>query len=119
MDRRFHAEAVGRLERNYHSLVDQFPIWHLSLHTGGKTADGEPCSVRMLGYNSEAELLDQTRRGISMSTRPSARNVAAVLKDGSGFLDSEALWKRKDGRQITVRANGRGHPGQSKRGGML
>ncbi len=107
VDRRFHAEAVGQLERNYRSLVDRSPYGIFRSTREGKLLMVNPALVRMLGYNSEAELLrTNLARDIYVDPAERERNIEQYSKTGL-ILDSEALWKRKDGRQITVRANGR------------
>ncbi len=108
VDRRFHAEAVGQLERNYRSLVDRSPYGIFRSTREGKLLMVNPALVRMLGYNSDAELLrTNLARDIYVDPAERERNIEQYSKTGL-ILDGEALWKRKDGRQITVRANGLG-----------
>jgi two-component system cell cycle sensor histidine kinase/response regulator CckA len=66
-----------------------------------------PALVRMLGYDSEAELL---RANLARDVYVDPAERERIIEQHSKtdlILDRELLWKRKDGQQITVRANGR------------
>ena len=66
-----------------------------------------PALVRMLGYDSETELLRASMaRDVYVDPAERERNIEQYSKTDF-ILNGEALWKRKDGRQITVRGNGR------------
>lgn len=107
VDRRFHAQALGQSEANYRSLVERSPYGIFRSTPDGKLLMLNPALVRMLGYDSEAELLRASlARDVYVDPAERERNIEQYSKTDF-ILDGEALWKRKDGRQITVRGNGR------------
>jgi len=107
VDRRFHAQALGHLEANYRSLVERSPYGILRSTPDGKLLMVNAALVRMLGYTSEAELL---RANLAKDVYVDPAQRKRIIEQYSKtdlILDCEALWKRKDGSQITIRGNGR------------
>jgi PAS domain S-box-containing protein len=61
-----------------------------------------PAAVKMLGYESEAEVL-ALRLSTGIHTDPDARHrIILELSKAGGYHEVEMQWKRKDGRPITV-----------------
>jgi PAS domain S-box-containing protein len=106
VDRRFHAQALGQSEVNYRSLVERSPYGIFRSTPDGKLLMVNPALVRMLGHDSEAELLRANlARHVYVDPAERERIIEQHLKTDL-MIDRELLWKRKDGQQITVRANG-------------
>ncbi len=105
--RRGAEEALGRSEHNFRSLVEHAPYGICRSNLYGELLDVNPALAEMLGYATAEELLE-------------ARSFAAIYADPEQYVEAlerfqsrekfsgvEAAWKRKDGRQITVRLSGR------------
>ena len=104
---RAEEEARRELEVNYRSLVERSPYGILSATPDGTLLMVNPALVRMLGYDSEAELLRANlARDVYVDPAERERTVALYSRSDQ-IVDIEVLWKRKDGRQISVRVNGR------------
>ena len=105
---RKRAEAeLRRSEGNFRSLVDDSPFGIFQATLDGRILQANPALVRMLGYDSEAQLrkLDMAR---DIYQDPKQRR--RLLEEHSHkdqFHDVEVQWKRKDGKIITVLLKGR------------
>ena len=107
-EQRKRVEEEGRqeIEANYRSLVERSPNGILRSTPDGRLLTVNPALVRMLGYDSETELL-----GVNLArdvyVDPVEREKTAELYSNTQLIRvTEALWKTKDGRQIKVRVNG-------------
>jgi two-component system, cell cycle sensor histidine kinase and response regulator CckA len=100
-------EALRRSETDFRSLVEDAPYGIYRVTVEGRLLQVNPALVKMLGYDSEADLL---RRNMTTDVfRDPARRVQLLDEhsEKKDFRQVEAEWKRKDGRVITVRLTGR------------
>jgi two-component system, cell cycle sensor histidine kinase and response regulator CckA len=101
------------LERNeeYRSIIQGAPYGIYRADHDGNLLMANPALVTMLGYGSETEVLKlKTTRDIFVN--PVQRELA-LSQVSSGVTPSEHHWRRKDGKQITVRLAGRRLPGKA------
>jgi PAS domain S-box-containing protein len=104
--RKRQEEALRASETRHRSLVERAAYGMYRSSVDGKFLDVNPALVRMLGYPSSEELLsvDMAR---DVYADPQQRAAVIEIYRKSGTLDPcELRWKRKDGRNITVRLSG-------------
>ena len=114
-ERKRAEEALRQSEEQYRSLVEGSPYGIFRSSSDGRFLVANPAMVRMLGYDSEQELLslDFVK---NLYTNPTDRQRIIDLNAQFGHQGGvELVWKRKDGRPILVRASGRRIP--DERGG--
>jgi PAS domain S-box-containing protein len=100
-------EALRRSEARYRSLIQSavYGIYCCSLD--GKFLDMNPAVVTMLGYESPEEVLAlDPKRDVFVDANELATLIGS-FQDGARRNNIEVRWKRKDGKVITVRLNGR------------
>ena len=98
--------ALGRSETTYRSLVEDSPFGIFRSTPDGRLLAVNPALVSMLGYESEAQLLERNmERDIFVDPAQRRRLVAEVTARGN--LSTESVWRRRDGKTVTVRASGR------------
>jgi two-component system, cell cycle sensor histidine kinase and response regulator CckA len=106
-ERRRVEQDLLRSEARFASLVQDAPYGIYRVTLQGQFLQVNPALVRMLGYQSESELL---ARNILTDVYASAE-LQEQLIDYSwphkDFTDVETHWKRKDGDRIIVRLSGR------------
>jgi PAS domain S-box-containing protein len=107
IERQHYAEALTQLEGDYRLLVERAPYGIFRSTRDGRLLMVNPALVRMLGYASEAELLKANLNTDIYVRRADRENVITLHSNGDRTVDTELEWKRKDGRQIRVRAHGR------------
>ncbi len=95
--------ALRRSEANFRSVIENSPYGALRTLLDGRILLANPAAVKMLGYNSEAELLS-----LNMATdvyRHPADRTRVIEQFGATDYakDIELEWKRKDGASIMVR----------------
>jgi two-component system cell cycle sensor histidine kinase/response regulator CckA len=106
IERKRAVEALARSETTYRSLVEASPFGIFRSAADGRLIAVNPALVSILGYDSEAELLEQNMAtDFYVDPAERARLLDAVLKSGS--LTAESVWRRKDAKPITVRQTGR------------
>jgi PAS domain S-box-containing protein len=100
-------EAMKASEAEYRELFENAPYGIYRSTTDGKFTAVNPALVRMLRYDSAEELL-QVDVAEDLYVDPSERLKFIRQKTvaTTGFHE-EALWKRKDGKRITVVLKGR------------
>ena len=106
-DRRNAEDALRRSEADWRSLVEGAPYGIYRETPDGRILMANPALVRMLGYESEDELL-QLNMGSNVFRNPTERTRLLEerwQKMDFRLLDSE--WKRKDGKIISVRLTGK------------
>ncbi|MBI2402372.1 MAG: PAS domain S-box protein [Gemmatimonadetes bacterium] len=105
-ERQTAEEALRRSERSYRTLVERatYGIYRSTLD--GRLLAVNPALVRMLGYDSEAELLDvDLARDVYQD--PDQRRRLIETHGNAPYVEGiEADWKRKDGRPLRVRLSG-------------
>jgi PAS domain S-box-containing protein len=95
--------ALRRSEANFRSVIENSPYGALRTLLDGRILLANPAAVKMLGYNSEDELLS-----LNMATdiyRHPADRTRVIEQFGATDYakDIELEWKRKDGASIMVR----------------
>jgi len=107
IDRNRKEEALRDSESRYRSLVQSavYGIYRSSVEDC--FLDVNPAMVKMLGYDSAAELLKiSLARDLYADAEQRMRLIAEYARNES-VQNIEVQWKRKDGRVITVRLSGR------------
>jgi two-component system, cell cycle sensor histidine kinase and response regulator CckA len=99
------AARLNHAESMYRSFVENSPYGIMRTLPIGTILAANPALVRMLGYESEAEILPLKARDLYVHPEDRPIPVAQLLARGELIL--ELRWKRKDGAGITVRASGR------------
>ena len=98
-------DAMRRSEVNYRSVVQGAPYGICRVSERGRLFNVNPALVQMLGYASEAELLEANLDG-DIFLGPEER-AGLVQQRGETFEGAEVSWNRKDGSHIQVRLSGR------------
>jgi len=101
-------------EARFRSLFEEAPLGVYRVTVEGKFLLVNSALVRMLGYESEAEVL---RLNIERDVYCDPEFRQRLVREYWGkkdFRDVEAEWKRQDGGHIIVRMNGR--PGEDEAG---
>jgi len=100
-------EAVRQSEADLRSLVRDAPYGIYHVDVDGRLLQVNPSLQKMLGYESEAELL-RCNMTMDVYCDPSTRlRLVNEYWNKPDFRELEAKWKRKDGRIIDVRLTGR------------
>jgi PAS domain S-box-containing protein len=105
--RRTAEEGLRASEERFRSLVESsvFGIYESSAR--GRLVLANPALVEMLGYGSEKELLG-VDIGRDLYAEPGVRDREIRRHGAADRIENlEVDWKRKDGRRIRVRLNGR------------
>jgi PAS domain S-box-containing protein len=106
IDRKRAEEALVRSETTYRSLVENSPFGIFRSAPDGQMLAVNPALVSILGYDSERELREKHMTAdVYVDPGERARLVEDVKQRGS--LSAESVWRRKDGKTITVRQTGR------------
>jgi len=100
------AEALQRSETSFRSVVEDAPYGIFKANTSGRFLMVNPALEKMLGYQSQDELLEiDLAKSIYRHPAEHQRINELFLRD-QHFQDVEVEWKRKDGAFITVRCSG-------------
>jgi two-component system cell cycle sensor histidine kinase/response regulator CckA len=112
-------EAVRRSEAELRSFVENAPygIGAISVQRD-KFLHANPALVRLLGYQSEAEILALTVSR-DLYSDGDARGFHAQPTRADFFSAVEFTWKRKDGKPVMVRASGRRMSGPASGGDRI
>ncbi|MFB3814243.1 MAG: PAS domain S-box protein [Terriglobales bacterium] len=98
-------ESIRRSEQRYRSLFERVAYGICRTTIEGVLLDVNPALVKMLGYNSRAELMERNlERDIYITPEERQRILREFHSEGRSA--NETRWKRKDGKIITVRLNG-------------
>lgn len=105
---RKHAEEEGKQsEQRYRSLFENAVFGIFRSTPAGHFIDANPALCSMLGYISVKELL-QSGSAVDVFHNSSQRLAVLEELDRNDRISSfDAIWKRKDGKRITVRLSGR------------
>ncbi len=106
-ERKRTEKALRESEARYRALVDHaaYGIFWAS-EPDGKLLHANPALAEMLGYASEAELLGvEFTETLYREPADQAKLVSDYMSHGRA--EGTVEWKRKDGKIITVRMNGR------------
>jgi len=106
IERKRAEEALARSETTYRSLVEDSPFGIFQSAPDGRLLAVNPALVSILGYASEAELLQKNMEtDVYVDPGERARLIEEVTQRGN--LAAESVWRRKDAKTITVRQTGR------------
>ncbi len=106
-ERKRSEKTIRESEARYRALVDHaaYGIFWAS-EPEGKLLHANPALAEMLGYGSEAELLAvEFTEALYRDPADQAKLVSVYMNEGRA--EGTVEWKRKDGKIITVRMNGR------------
>ncbi|MBI2957137.1 MAG: PAS domain S-box protein, partial [Acidobacteria bacterium] len=99
-------QALRASEAKYRTLVENVYDGVFRTTPEGRLLTANPALVRMLGYESEAELLQADVR--ELYADPVERGVVVEKLEGDGELrNAELMLRRRDGQQIIVLENAR------------
>jgi PAS domain S-box-containing protein len=105
-ERKRAAEALRRSEASFRSVVEDAPYGIYRASLSGELVLVNPALQKMLGYASQAELLEANLATQIYRHPLDHQKVNELLLQQGSFLDAEVEWKRKDGSPITVRCSG-------------
>jgi two-component system cell cycle sensor histidine kinase/response regulator CckA len=107
--RRRAEDALRRSDEASRTLVQHAPFGIYKSTPEGQFVTVNPALVEMLGYETEAELLAANMdREVFVDHGARAGYVAQLdAEPTGGAMESQALWRRRDGRTIAVRLYGR------------
>jgi len=106
-ERRRAEQAARRADAASRTLVQQSPFGIFRATPDGTLQTVNPALVEMLGYESEAELLARhLDRDVFKEPAARARYISQ-MNEAAGAVETQAVWRRKDGDPITVRLYGR------------
>ena len=100
-------EALRHSEEQYRSLVEGAPYGIFRSSPDGKFLVANPAMVRMLGYDSESELLSLDLAKDLYTSPADRQRVISLYAQFDHQRDVEVVCKRKDGRPILLRTSGR------------
>ena len=106
-ERRRAEEALRRADVASRTLVQQAPFGILRATPEGTFLSVNPALVEMLGYETEAELVTRHLDRDVFKDPASRARYLSQMNDAAGAVETQALWRRKDGETITVRLYGR------------
>ncbi|MFW6199755.1 MAG: PAS domain-containing protein [Gemmatimonadota bacterium] len=90
----------------YRSLVEHAPYGIFRSTRSGRVVVANPALVRLLGYGSEADVLDLDL-DTDVYVDPTERERVIEEHDSGPYSDLESRWKKADGTEIVVRLSGR------------
>lgn len=106
-ERKRTEEALLRSEANFRSVIEDAPYGIYRASPQGRCLLVNPALVKMLGYDSAAELLE-VNLGSDVYLHPAEhQRLNQLCLENHDFRDLEVEWKRKDGAPISVRCGGR------------
>jgi len=100
-------KAVERSEAEFRAIFEEAPYGILRTSKRGEVLMGNPALAEMLGYGHPRDLvgLDMGSQ-VWVSEEDRSGTVAVALQEGK-IKSRTALWRRKDGEEITVRLSSR------------
>jgi two-component system cell cycle sensor histidine kinase/response regulator CckA len=107
-DRKRAEEELQESEAHFRSLVHDAPYGIYRVTLDGWLLEVNPALVRMLGYETEAELLRCNMEKDVYSDARARQRLIENYRQKPDFRELEAEWRRKDGKIIIVRMTG--HP---------
>ncbi|HKV05819.1 MAG TPA: PAS domain S-box protein [Candidatus Acidoferrales bacterium] len=101
------SEALRLSEAGFRSVIENAPYGIYRASTSGKLLHANPALQRMLGYESEGELLQKNLAADLYCDSKAHQRIVDLLASQKGFKDVEIEWKRKDGELVKARCSGR------------
>jgi PAS domain S-box-containing protein len=105
-ERKRGAEALRRSEASFRSVVEDAPYGIYRASLSGELVLVNPALQKILGYASQAELLQANLASQIYRNPLDHQKVNELLLEQGSFVDVEVEWKRQDGAPITVRCSG-------------
>jgi two-component system, cell cycle sensor histidine kinase and response regulator CckA len=103
---RSHVMTDPRVHAYRAALVERAVFGVYRATADGRLLDVNPAFVKMLGYDSGAELLATNMRDV-YADRSERERLIQVHRGHGWFEGVEVTWRRKDGRLVSVRLTGR------------
>jgi two-component system cell cycle sensor histidine kinase/response regulator CckA len=100
-------ESRDRLEQQYASVIQGAPYGIYRATQDGQIVMANPAMVAMLGYESEAELLQLNMSSDVYADARVEQQILSSTNHANALQQTEVSWRRKDGRAITERLAGR------------
>ncbi len=113
-ERKNAAESLRQSESGFRSMVEDAPYGIFRCLSDGRLLSGNPAFQRMLGYESQDQLLQRNLIDEVFGGSSEFEKLRSLLDEGKELKDVAVELKRRDGAQITVRCSGRsikGHGG--------
>jgi two-component system, cell cycle sensor histidine kinase and response regulator CckA len=97
-------------EEQYSSIIKGAPYGIFRSREDGTILLANPALVKMVGFSSVEELLSANITDFYWDPADRRSKVLSLLQESDLFYRVEVLWRRKDGKQINVRLDGRRVP---------
>jgi PAS domain S-box-containing protein len=98
-------KALAESEERYRQLFENVPIGIYRTTPDGQIVDSNPALVKMLGYESFAELSKRNLEKEYSNAGSKRSDFIRLLKRDGEVKGLEAIWTRRDGSHIFVREN--------------
>lgn len=106
-ERKRAEEALRRSEADFRSVVEDAPYGICRASVTGRLLQVNPALLRMLGYESEQELLRKDLASDVFLHNGEYQRLTELLTRTEEVKDIEMEWKKQDETPITVRCSGR------------
>jgi PAS domain S-box-containing protein len=106
-ERRRAEAALRRSEESSRALVQHATYGIYRSTREGRFLTVNPALARMLGYDSEAEVLALNLARDVYADAAERERIIARFNDGDAVEGAEATWKRRDGQRMVIRLSGR------------
>ena len=103
-------EALHRSEAQLRAFIENAP-YGIFRYAQGRFVSANPALVRMLGYNTEAEVTALRVASDVFSEDSECRELLELSRQRAHFGPLQAQWKQRDGHPLLVRLSGRIIPG--------
>ena len=106
-ERKRASEALRLSEASFRSVVENAPYGIYRASVAGQLLRVNPALQKMLGYESQGELLRLNLASDLYSDPQQHQHILDLLASQESFRDVEIEWKRKDGTLAKARCSGR------------
>ncbi|HXQ25410.1 MAG TPA: PAS domain S-box protein [Candidatus Acidoferrales bacterium] len=106
-ERKRASEALRLSEASFRSVVENAPYGIVRAGPSGQLLRVNPALQKMLGYESQEELLRMNLATDLYSDPQQHQHILDLLASQESFRDVEVEWKRKDGTLAKARCSGR------------
>lgn len=106
-DRKKAEDNLRKAEEKYRSIFENSPLGIFRITPRGKLLDCNPALARMMGYETPSALMfetDEFPRALFADERQE-REVRKMLQRGSGIVQFERQFRRRDGQNLTLNIN--------------
>jgi PAS domain S-box-containing protein len=98
-------DALKDSEERYRQLFENVPIGIYRTTPDGRIVDANPALVKMLGYESFAELSSRNLEKEYKDAGLSRNDFVKCLESNGEIMGLETVWTKKDGSKLHVREN--------------